>query len=86
MTVASRLDGAVPADAGARQDAAITALTRRVAELERRLNVMKVIVGLVLAAKVVIVALLVYVLLASSFAVRSGNSTLRITAITRGAG
>ena len=83
MTVASRLDGAVPADPGAGQDAAIAALTRRVAELERRLNVMKVVVGLVLAAKVVIVGMFVYVLLETSLVFRNGGPTLRITAVDR---
>lgn len=83
MTVRSRLDGAVPSDPGASQDAAIAALTRRVVELERRLDVMKVVIGLVLAAKVLIVAMVVYVLLETGIVVRSGGPTQQIGATTR---
>jgi hypothetical protein len=63
MSFGSRLDGAVMRDTDSPQDIALAALTRRVAELEHRLNVMKIIVGLVLAAKVLLVVLILYVLL-----------------------
>lgn len=86
MTTGSRLDGAVPIGSESRQDIALTALTRRVAELEHRLDVMKIIVGLVPAGKIIIVVLLVYVLFGNGFPVRSRGSILQTSAITRGIG
>lgn len=83
MTLGTRLDGAVPADPGASRDVAIAALTRRVAELEHRLNMMKIVIGLVLAVKVIIVAMFVYVLLETGLLARREGPTLRTTAITR---
>ena len=73
MRVGARLDGAVPLDAGPDQEVALAALTRRVAELEHRLDVMKIIVGLVLAGKVLLVLVFVYVLFGSGLAARRGG-------------
>ena len=68
------LEGAVPRDAGADPEVALAALTRRVAELEHRLDVMKVVVGLVLAGKVLIVVLFVYVLVGGLHALGGGEA------------
>ncbi len=70
----SGLDGALPRDSGSSQDVALAALTRRVAELEHRLNVMKIIVGLVLAGKALLVAILLYIAFGGGFVVRSDRS------------
>lgn len=67
------LDGALPGDAGSDQEIALAALTRRVAELEHRLDVMKVIVGLVLLGKALIVVGFVYLLLAGLHARDGGE-------------
>lgn len=75
MTGRPRLDGAVPLDPGSDQDIALAALTRRVAELEHRLDMMKIIVGLVLAAKVLLVALLLYMVFGSVGAFRPATRT-----------
>ena len=74
MTDRLRLDGAVPLDSGSSQDVALAALTRRVAELEHRLDVMKIIVGLVLAGKVLLVVFFLYILFGAGFIVRSSGS------------
>ena len=81
MTVGTRLDGAVPDAPGSSQDVALAALTRRVAELEHRLNTMKIIVGLVLTGKVLIVVLFIYVVFGFGSGVRSGGPVSRATAI-----
>ena len=86
MTAGTRLDGALPVGAGSGQDEAIAARTRPRAAVERRLSMMKIIVGLVLAAKVVIVAMFVYVLLEVSLVARSGGPALQTTAFTPGMG
>lgn len=86
MTAGSRLDGAVPTGSGSSHDIALAALTRRVAELEHRLDVMKIIVGLVLAAKIVLVVLFVYVLFGIGSPVRSGGPILHTSATTQGTG
>ena len=72
MSLRPPLDGAVPADAGASRDVALAALTRRVADLEHRHNVMKIIVGLVLAGKVLIVLFLLYIVFGLGLLVRDG--------------
>ena len=74
MTHRSRLDGAPPHDSDSGHDTALVALTRRVAELEHRLDTMKIIVGLVLAAKVLLVVFFLYVLFGGLF-VRTGGPT-----------
>ena len=75
MTDRPRLDGALPLDGGSGQDIALAALTRRVAELEHRLDVMKIIVGLVLAGKVLLVVLFIYLVFGAGFIARSTDSS-----------
>ena len=70
-----RLDGAVPLEPGSAQEVALAALTRRVAELEHRLDVMKIIIGLVLAGKVLLVAFLLYIVFGGGLVVRSGGAS-----------
>jgi uncharacterized protein involved in response to NO len=74
MTGRPRLDGAVPLDPAAGQDVVLAALTRRVADLEHRLNVMKIIVGLVLAGKILLVAFILYIVFGGSLVVRNTGS------------
>lgn len=86
MSDRPRLDGAVPLDSGSSRDLALAALTRRVGELEHRLNVMKVIVGLVLAGKILMVVFFLYILFGSAFVVRSGGpirQTLQLGEVIR---
>lgn len=73
MIADPRLDGAVPLDSEQIQDIALAALTRRVAELEHRLNMMKIIIGLVLAAKVLLVLFVFYIVFGIDAHIRSGD-------------
>lgn len=84
MSTPSRLDGAVPLHPGSDRDVALVALTRRVAELEHRLDVMKIIVGLVLAGKVLLVLFFLYVFFGGGLVVRGGGPARQVTQAAAG--
>ena len=83
MIMRPRLDGAVPIDSGSSQDVALAALTRRVAELEHRLDMMKIIVGLVLAGKALLVAFFLYIVFGGGLVVRSDHPMRQTTLFSK---